>query len=113
MAQAQALLVGIKSVSTRIYGEPFSAGCEHNEDNVDRLAAALGGFQVTTKKTQQATADNVLAALRGAAASLVGGDIFVFYIAGHDFGDGISGARHTILMYDRHLETAEFGSIWN
>ena len=113
MTQARALLVGLKEVSRKSYGDLWSAGCELSENNVDQMASVLTGFSKALLKTKEATADNILLEMKRSSDLLREGDIFVFYFAGHGFGGGPSEARHMLGSYDQPLDTRKFGEIWN
>jgi hypothetical protein len=66
-------------------------------------------FAATTLLTADATADNILSALRAAAASLHSGDIFFLTFSGHGGsvpdrnGDESDGRDETWVAYDRQL----------
>ena len=124
MAKGHAVLVGLKNVDSVKYGGWDGAngcwGCELDVDNMERLLKHLG-FQVMVLKTSQATAENVLQALRDLAASLKAQDLFIFYYSGHggqqpDFlsatKDELDGKDETLLAYDRQIIDDELNEIW-
>ena len=86
MSKALALLVGLKSVNPANYGDwDGTNGCSGCELDVDSMEAILRplGYTVTTLKTAQATADNILQNLKNGLSQLEKGDILVFFFAGH------------------------------
>ena len=116
-----ALLIGLKAVDPVAYngwsGTNGTTGSELDVDNMNRLLA-VEGYQATVLKTSQATAGNVLQALRQAAAALKPGDSFVLYASCHGGqvrdtdGDEIDGLDETLVLYDRQLIDDEFATIW-
>lgn len=112
MANAYALLVGLKSVDPAAYnrwdGTNGCWGCELDVDNMTRILNSQG-YQTKSLKTEEATHDNILSSLYRAAENTVPGDVFVFYYSGHggqqpDFsGDELDGEDETLVAYDREI----------
>jgi hypothetical protein len=83
-ARGLSLNIGLNSVSTSHYGgwSGDLSACEF--DAKDMAALATGrGMKSTVLLTKDGTRAKVLAALRGAAKSLVGGDFFFLTFSGH------------------------------
>lgn len=76
------------------------------------------GFETTLLLTEDATADNVIAAIRKAADRLTAGDIFMVTYAGHGgqvldrSGDEEDREDETWCLYDRHLLDDELYSLY-
>jgi hypothetical protein len=112
MANALALLVGLKSVDPTCYGGWDGTGgcwgCELDVDNVGRILSPLG-YEIRTLKTAEATRDGILASLYRTSENTTNGDIFVFYYSGHGGqqpdinGDEVDGRDETLVAYDREV----------
>jgi len=121
MANALAILVGLKEVDPLCYGgwngRNGCWGCELDVDNIQRILTPLG-YQVHALKTSAATAETVLAALRGAARVLSGDDVLVFYFSGHggqqpdQNDDERDGQDETLVAYNREIIDDELNQIW-
>lgn len=121
MPRGLAILVGLKKVNPATYGgwtgENGCWGCELDVDNMQRILDAQG-FQTQTLKTAQATHDNVVHALSGAAQTLRAGDTLVFYYSGHGGqqpdmnGDEQDGHDETLVAYDREIVDDELNLVW-
>ncbi|MCK6592386.1 MAG: caspase family protein [Polyangiaceae bacterium] len=117
-----AVLAGLSRVDAAAYGgwtgENGCWGCELDVDNMMKIMAPLG-FTAATLKTEKATAENILKALRAAAKMVKPGDIFVFYYSGHGGtavdanGDEIDKQDETLIAYDRPLLDDELAEVWN
>lgn len=121
MSKALALLVGLKGVDPAKYrgwdGTNGCSGCEPDVDSVEAILRPLG-YVVTTLKTAQATADNILHNLKTGLTQLDKGDILVFFFAGHGgqqpdrSGDELDGRDETVVAYDREILDDEFNDLW-
>ena len=121
MSKALALLVGLKSLDPGKYGgwdgTNGCSGCELDVDSMEAILRPLG-YAVTTLKTSQATADNILHNLRNGLTQLEKEDILVFFFAGHGgqqpdrSGDELDGRDETVLAYDREILDDEFNDLW-
>lgn len=117
-----AVLAGLSRVNSSMYGgwtgENGCWGCELDVDNMTKIMSPLG-FKIATLKTEKATAENILKALRTAAEMVQPGDIFVFYYSGHGGteadtnGDEIDKQDETLIAYDRPLIDDELAEVWN
>lgn len=121
MANGIALLVGLRQVDPQLHGgwDGTSGcwGCELDVDNIEHILRPIG-YQITTLKTEQATHDNIIQALKSAAEALKPEDIFIFYFSGHggqqpDFNsDEMDGKDETLVAYDRDIVDDELNEIW-
>jgi len=124
MSKGLALLVGLKRIDPKSHnnwsGENGCWGCELDVDNVERILQNQG-FQTKVLKTENATHNNILNALRSAAISLKSGDIFAFYYSGHggqqpDLAssniDEMDGEDETLVAFDRDIIDDDLHEIW-
>ena len=93
------------------------SSCENDADTYHRIALARG-FEARQLKTEQATRDNVISAIREAASTLRGGDIFWVSYAGHggrltdSNGDEADGKDDTWCLHDAQLLDDEMAVLW-
>ena len=123
-AHAHALLVGLTEVDPDGYdgwdGKSGCWGCEIDVDNVTGILRGKGfpAESIRTLRTREATAENVLAALRGLSHTAKPGDLVVFYYSGHGGqavdtdGDEPDKIDETLCCYDRQLIDDELGVVW-
>lgn len=92
-------------------------GCANDAQDM-RAIAESQGFDATLLLTEDATADNVVAAIKKAADKLSAGDIFMLTYAGHGgqvldrSGDEADREDETWCLYDRHLLDDELYSLY-
>lgn len=92
-------------------------GCANDARDMQAIAKSQG-FETTLLMTENATADNVIAAIRAAADRLSAGDIFMITYAGHGgqvldrSGDEADREDETWCLYDRHLLDDELYSLY-
>lgn len=92
-------------------------GCEKDARDMCAIAESQG-FSTTTLLTKEATADNVEAAIRSAAATLKSGDFFLLTYAGHGgqvldrSGDEADREDETWCLYDRHFLDDELYALY-
>ena len=107
MPTASALLVGLTSIDPRSYGRSGTAGIANSAVNVARMQGILTGFTCTTRTAPtDTTADEILGDLQAAANTLVSGDIFVFYFAGHGMDASENELPGTLAAYDKPIQVA-------
>ena len=83
MAKGISLHVGVNRPDPTAFSVPTLAGCVHDAEAMYAIAKARGFYKRRLLLDEQATFDNVTAAIRLAADELVSGDIFFFTFAGH------------------------------
>jgi hypothetical protein len=92
-------------------------GCANDARDMQSIAKSQG-FETTLLMTENATADNVIAAIRDASKRLSAGDIFMLTYAGHGgqvldrSGDEADREDETWCLYDRHLLDDELYSLY-
>jgi hypothetical protein len=92
-------------------------GCANDAQDMQAIAKSQG-FETTLLMTENATADNVIAAIRKASERLSPGDIFMLTYAGHGgqvldrSGDEADREDETWCLYDRHLLDDELYSLY-
>lgn len=119
--KGKALLVGLKSVDPNCYGgwdgQNGCWGCELDVDNIEGILSPLN-YEIDILKTQEATAESIIAGLNEAAFNLRSGDIFVFYFSGHGGqqpdrnGDEMDGQDETLVAYNKQIVDDELNNIW-
>ena len=92
-------------------------GCANDAHDMQAIAKSQG-FETTVLMTEEATAENVIAAIRAASERLSAGDIFMLTYAGHGgqvldrSGDEADREDETWCLYDRHLLDDELYSLY-
>lgn len=119
--KGKALLVGLKSVDPNSYGgwdgQSGCWGCELDVDNMENILTPLY-YDIDILKTQDATAEAIIAGLNDAASNCKSGDIFVFYFSGHggqqpdQNGDEPDGKDETLVAYNKEIVDDELNKIW-
>lgn len=121
MPAGLSLHIGLNYVDPDRYGgwDGELAACEFDANDMQALAAGRG-FQTQKLLRADATAANVIAALRAAAAKLKRGDLFLLTYSGHGGqvpdvnGDEFDNDRQdeTWCLYDRQLIDDELWALW-
>jgi len=119
MAQARSLHIGLNEVDPAAYGgwDGRLAGCHNDVTSMQGIADALG-YRSAKLLDREANADDVIAAIRDAARSLSGGDIFLLTYSGHggqvDDTNGEEPDRldETWVLWDRMLIDDELYALW-
>lgn len=118
MAFGMSIHIGLNNLDVEAYGEQtVLAGCINDADAMQRLAAGKG-FQTRRLVDEEATADQVIAAISDAAGTLRSGDMFFITYSGHGSqvsdanDDEEDGQDETWCLWDRMLLDDELNQLW-
>jgi metacaspase-1 len=119
MPQGKMVSVGLNSVDPNHYDgwDGRLNACEADAKDMKGIGDDLG-FETKLLLTKDATADNVIGAIREAAGELQSGDIFVYTQSGHGGrvrdtgGDEPDAKDETWLCYDRQIIDDELYALW-
>ena len=119
MASGISLHIGLNQIDSAHYGTDGAlSGCESDARAMERIAASLG-YQTRLLLTRAALADEILAGIRAAAATLKAGDAFLFSYAGHGAqipdsdGDEADALDETWCAFDRMIIDDELSRLWS
>lgn len=118
MAFGMSIHIGLNNLDVEAYGEQtVLAGCINDADAMQMLAAGKG-FQTRRLVDEEATADEVIAAIADAAGTLRSGDMFFVTYSGHgsqvpDIDNDEDDAQdETWCLWDRMLIDDELNQLW-
>jgi len=122
MPKGISIHIGLNELDERHYGSRCTlAGCLGDVDAMHRLAVSAG-FEPTVLRAEEATADAVLGAIRGAAHRVGPEDILLVTYSGHGArvrdlpldqgGDEVDGWDETWCLYDREVLDDELYDCW-